>query len=593
MISDRAQLLTRSLFTFNHQAAQLREEIDTLSKPSSVQRPASPMKKAATPSGRLHVDVTHFESWPEVSNEPIGRLMTRGNSQTNSPSRSPSIRSASPTRSPSRRLNPEAVQSYEKRLLALEAELAESRVAMDEMQGDLRRRKESYMRREEVLTREVEALQEELRILRGERVEAPVKGKSKDTIKVLHGQITSELENLLLKQEVALNYNSNVTIRTYADKLNAYEEQIARDKDLKGNSLAQWMERTAALRAENDNTREIAMAIDAKYKEKDEECTRLRNEYKAQEDDRAILLSQMVKLRNENKKLSMELVTQSQELEEIKEERDNLLRVQNELFMSREYHSSSERESIVSKDAQKAAALKQLLEAERKRVREAQSELELQSKKQSDLFLFLQSCLDDCREKQILGSREKAVRSSNRPSSAMTSTRRPYSAVPTSRPFSAMNSESRDSFADELVRRESLLVHILSSLGSKGDASGVKAERRDVNRPISATVRPPLPPQFLRPHSAIAATSPAAPSNAAKAAPRDDDDFIIDEGDEEELCVPNPSVHLVGSKPWIFDASAIHRDHLSSGGGSKQPAKPRSAGRLGSWGRPVSAVGKS
>jgi hypothetical protein len=486
--------------------------------------------------------------------------------------------------------------------MELETELEESRRAMDAMQDDLRRRKESYMRREEGHEREVESLNEELRILKGERASDTLsaKGKSKDTIKTLHGQITSELENLLMKQEVALSYNASVTIRSYADKLNAYEAQIERDKELKGNSLAQWMERTAALRAENDTTREIAMVIDAKYKERDEECTRLRAEFKAQEDDRAILLSQMVKLRTENKKLSLELVTQSQELMEVKEERDNLLQTlhayhsqsQSQGFLG--HRESSEAESEL-RETQKASAMRQLLEVERKKTREAQSALELQSRRSTELYTLLQGCLEDCREKMLLSSRGRtAINASNRPSSAMpSSTRRPYSGHTStaSRPFSALNSESRDSFVDELVKREALLLQVLGSLGAH---SGQSTRAKDA-RPISATVRPPLPSQFQRPRSALTSASDSAPMHPTRPLP--DDDFIIDEGDEEELCVPNPSVQHVTSKQstrqWIFDASALHRDHLSSGGGG-QAAKPRSAGgKLGSWGRPVSAVGKT
>ena len=568
----------------------IRGEIDALSRPSlSVQKPSSPMKKGA--SGRLNVDTQHFEQYQEPQG--LIRMMSRGNSQTNSPSRSPSVRSISPSRSPSRRLNQEALISYEKRLLALETELEESRRAIDETQDDLRRRKESYMRREEILANEVEVLNEELRIMKGEGAsEAPMaKGQSSETIKLLHGQITSELENLLAKQEVALNYNSSLTIRKYADKLNAYEAQIASDKELKGNSLAQWMERTAALRAENETTREIAMAIDARYKQKEEECSRLRNEFKAQEDDRAILLSQMVKLRTENKKLSMELVTHSQELEEVKEERDTLLRSRNEQAQSYNDPSLSDAGSEF-KEALKVSSLRQQLEAERKKAREAQSALDLQAKKQTELHTVLQTCLEDCREKVLLGTRGKTV--VNRPSSAMSGgARKPYSAIAsTSRPFSAINIESRESFVDELVKREALLLQVLSSMSSQAGPSIAKEKKEDT-RPASATIRPPLPSQFLRPRSAMAATTSL--TNSSRAVQRDEDDFIIDEGDEEdELCVPNPSIQLMGSKPWALDASALHRDHLSSGGGARQTLKPKSAGgRLGSWGRPVSAVGKT
>lgn len=238
------------------QAALLRVEINALSKQAPAPAPASPMKTSRT-SGKLKVDTyqdananAYIEMWPEGdSKDPLARLPSRGNSQASSPNRSPSIRSQL-SRSPSRRVNVEALASYERRMLALESELEEAKASVDEVHTDLRRRKESYMRREEALSKEIEVLKEELRVAKGERRESDAtsaKGKSSETIQALHGQMTAELDNLLLKQEVALNYNSSVTIRAYADKLSSYESQIERDKDLKGNSLAQWLERTAAM----------------------------------------------------------------------------------------------------------------------------------------------------------------------------------------------------------------------------------------------------------------------------------------------------------------------------------------------------------
>ena len=349
-------------------------------------------------------------------------------------------------------------------------------------------------------------------------------------------------------------------------------------------------------RADIETTKEIASVIDKRYKESELECNRLRNEFRAQEDDRSLLLAQMVKLRNENKKLSMELVTCSQELEEVKGERDMLISQSQTFNMNPE---PQVQESSELTEARESSALRRQLEAERKKARQSQTALDLQTKKQSELLSFLQSALEDARGRQLHSGgsgRSLEPRSSNRPSSAMTTSlsKRPSSAAPSiSRPFSAMNSESRDLFTEELMRRESLLLKCLSQAFPR---PGAQASQEDeAHRPISATVRPPLPSQFMRPRSAA---SHPNPSNQPRWDVLDDD-FIIDEGDEEELCVPNPSLKVVTSRPWIFDASAIHRDHLaSSSGGSgtstKQTAnKPKSAtGRLGSWGRPVSAVGK-
>ncbi len=71
------------------------------------------------------------------------------------------------------------------------------------------------------------------------------------------------------------------------------EAELLQERGATGRAATEWMNKTHALRQELDMVQDIANKLDSMYKLSEEECRRLRAQFKCQEDDREFLVRQV------------------------------------------------------------------------------------------------------------------------------------------------------------------------------------------------------------------------------------------------------------------------------------------------------------
>ncbi|GAX86340.1 hypothetical protein CEUSTIGMA_g13752.t1 [Chlamydomonas eustigma] len=179
-------------------------------------------------------------------------------------------------------------QSYIQRIYNLEEEVVKWKDRVKDLVADGEKRQASYMRREDELQHKVDQQREELDVMSGKRPTAISEEAERlrkttigpTTIQDLHGQVISGIEVLLRKQEVALKHGEATSIRHFKDKLAEVEAQVAAERAALSHINDDWHKKTVAMRNDLESTQAIATKLDQMYKLSEEECLRLKAQYK-------------------------------------------------------------------------------------------------------------------------------------------------------------------------------------------------------------------------------------------------------------------------------------------------------------------------
>ncbi|KAG2439402.1 hypothetical protein HXX76_004759 [Chlamydomonas incerta] len=463
-------------------------------------------------------------------------------------SRSPSRRGGgarSPSRTAAMRDMQEHYAAAISRQNALEDHAAELEGRVRDLTSDNERRQESYMRREAQLAGEIARLEDQLRVARGERPNHPAFGKATSNIKELHAQVVEQIEGLLDAQAAALRTEEHSALRRFTARLNELEGAVAAERGKPNKEDTDWMEKTMALRNELETTQNIAQILDKKHALLAEENSRLRSQFKLQEEDREYLIKQTVALKKENAAVRNQLAAALQEVSTLNAERDDILMaledggelggggggsirgggagVTGRLAAGRPMSAVSRPMSAVSGRGGPASyglagssagtggadsqiqikiqryedvieSLKKLLEGERRRTKQARAAHTLELQQRTSLQAILRQCIDDVRERRRVleaeGHREQSNAERAQARSRPLSGRGPGGSAPVSRPLSGTPLGAAAAAA--AMRRPGSAALSRPGSGRAAAAAVASAVR------VSATggVAPPGPPSF-------------------------------------------------------------------------------------------------
>ncbi|KAL6759376.1 hypothetical protein V8C86DRAFT_2574481 [Haematococcus lacustris] len=308
----------------------------------------------------------------------------------------------------------------------LEREVQQYKNMCSDLEVAASQRQASYMRREEAMQKQLDSLQGQLDRLQTVRDSSARErfGRATSTIEQLHSQVAHEIEDLLDRQALAIKHEEAGTLRRFKTRLAEVEAELATEKGISGACNGEWLQRTKDMRKELDTLQDIANKLDKMYRLSEEECGRLRAQFKCQEDDREYLIRQIVGLKKEKQRLTIELASMASEAAAAAQERDQLLEQQAAGGQAGDVGGApgqrlqalslagADKEAVqikVQRYEDVIDSLKKLLEAERRRTRQARAAHTAELGTRTELQTLLRQCVQDVRDRRAAAEAGQAI----------------------------------------------------------------------------------------------------------------------------------------------------------------------------------------
>lgn len=195
----------------------------------------------------------------------------------------------------------------------LESQLEENKKIAE----DLKRRQDRYIKREGEYRKHIDDLQRELRVRYG--YEADAAGKNEKIIKVLKNQLDENINGIQPKIKKLKEEQEKDIVRKFNSELSKMKKKIEERKSQKGDQAADLKDRENELHHHLELITNIAQRIDNENRALLKKNQELKGEYRAQENDRELLVKQLVMQKKENAKVREEV----EYYQKIIEERDD------------------------------------------------------------------------------------------------------------------------------------------------------------------------------------------------------------------------------------------------------------------------------
>lgn len=207
-------------------------------------------------------------------------------------------------------------QMYGEISSSLEGQLEENK----KLHEDLLRRQDRYVKREQEYRKHIDDLQRELRVRYGYENEAWKKNLR--IIDALKDQMTENIEGIQPKIKKLKEEQEKDIVRKFNSELSKMKKKIEERKTQKGDQAADLKDRENELHHHLELITNIAQRIDNENRALMKKNQELKSEYKAQENDRELLVKQLVMQKKENAKIKEEIEFYEKIIEEKEEEED-------------------------------------------------------------------------------------------------------------------------------------------------------------------------------------------------------------------------------------------------------------------------------
>jgi hypothetical protein len=181
------------------------------------------------------------------------------------------------------------------------------------LERDLERRQESYISRERSYKTRIDELEEELTRQRTRKT-GWMKTDAKFTkLKTMQGQIVNNVELVQDRTARILQEQERDLLRAFRARLFDVQTELEKEKSKKDDGAGAWIERSRQLEAEVEWAKEVADRLERANQSLSSENTRLKAQFKTQEDDRNYLIKQLVAVKKDNARLRAEYGAVEQE----------------------------------------------------------------------------------------------------------------------------------------------------------------------------------------------------------------------------------------------------------------------------------------
>ncbi|ETK93307.1 hypothetical protein L915_03497 [Phytophthora nicotianae] len=188
----------------------------------------------------------------------------------------------------------------------------EQKDIVTQMNEELARRQESYVRRERQYKVRINELEALLSDSRAKKSKENTLDASMDRVRAMHRSILDSVDQVQDQQEKDL-------LRAFRARLYSVQEELESEKNKTDDGASAWIEKSKQLETEVEWTKELADRLDRLNQSLTRENQRLKTQFSTQENDREFLVKQLVTVKKDNVALRTELEALRQQLDQLRE----------------------------------------------------------------------------------------------------------------------------------------------------------------------------------------------------------------------------------------------------------------------------------
>ena len=221
----------------------------------------------------------------------------------------------------------------------------------------------------------------------------------------MHGKILNNVGQVQDRTARILQEQERDLLRAFRARLFDVQTELEKEKNKTDDGASAWIEKSRQLEAEVDWAKEMADRLDRVNQALARENSRLKTQFKTQEDDREFLIKQLVAVKKDNARLRQEyekLQTDTDAAAQAAEADGKLPHVSSAPSVSRgassrNIHDPAAQHESDNRYKEIIKRLKRLLEVERRNLKQVRTQYTNDLQSRTELELFLKQCVEDVR----------------------------------------------------------------------------------------------------------------------------------------------------------------------------------------------------
>ncbi|ETL46719.1 hypothetical protein L916_03447 [Phytophthora nicotianae] len=304
----------------------------------------------------------------------------------------------------------------------------EQKDIVTQMNEELARRQESYVRRERQYKVRINELEALLSDSRAKKSKENTLDASMDRVRAMHRSILDSVDQVQDRTSKILQgkYEKDL-LRAFRARLYSVQEELESEKNKTDDGASAWIEKSKQLETEVEWTKELADRLDRLNQSLTRENQRLKTQFSTQENDREFLVKQLVTVKKDNVSLRTELEALRQQLDQLREsgqqqqqhhhsQSQSLFATASTSSLPKVHYRDSATSLALAQRPNTAGVgtlamasdsdnrykeiikrLKRLLEVERRNLQQVRTAYKLELQNHTELEMILKECVQDIR----------------------------------------------------------------------------------------------------------------------------------------------------------------------------------------------------
>ena len=175
------------------------------------------------------------------------------------------------------------------------------------METDLKRRQETYLAREQTDTNKIRVLEQKLDKATNVRKSWMKEDKRVSLLKNMHTKIMKNIDHVQGTTARILQEQERDLLRAFRARLFDVQAELEKERSNKDDGSAALIEKNRQYEKDLDWAKEMADRLERVNQAMGKENSRLKSQFKTQQDDREFLIKELVTVRKDNERLRQEV----------------------------------------------------------------------------------------------------------------------------------------------------------------------------------------------------------------------------------------------------------------------------------------------
>ena len=184
------------------------------------------------------------------------------------------------------------------------------------LESDLKRRQETYLKREQVDAEHISSLKKQLERATAERKSWMKEDKRVSLLKNMHSKIMKNIDHVQGTTARILQEQERDLLRAFRARLFDVQAELEKERSNKDDGSAALIEKNRQYEKDLDWAKEMADRLERVNQALGKENARLKSQFKTQQDDREFLIKELVTVRKDNERLRQECTRLRDNLQE-------------------------------------------------------------------------------------------------------------------------------------------------------------------------------------------------------------------------------------------------------------------------------------